>query len=223
MAEVKVREILVGYGDMYHGLYNTPLPTWSATATKLQDDFDDDADWTYAGATQEGVELGYAPEYGEVEVDQLGDAAVMFFQNSTVTLNTTLAEATLANLIIAWGLEDDFLTTETDVTSFSIGVKGQDPVERAVAVVGKGSTSPSDETVNRDRVYLGRRVLAIEGSSLSMMRSENTAYPVSFRLLADPSHPNAEYGVILDRVPGDDSADPAAPASIEPNPEHSGS
>jgi hypothetical protein len=221
MSQVQVRNILVGYGDLYHGLYGTPLPTWSTGNVRLQEDFDADDSWTYAGATQEGVELAYAPEYGEVEVDQLGDAAVMFFENASVTLNTTLAEATLENLLIAWGMEDDYLQQVGDVDHFSIGIASQDPLERSIAVVGKGGAAPGGE--RRDRVYLGRRVLAVEGSSLAMRRSENTAYPLSFRLLADPEYVNSEYGVIIDRIPGDDAADPTPPEQIEANPEYSSS
>lgn len=233
--QVQVRNILVGYGDLYYALYGTPLPAWDDTdaSVRLQDDFDNDDNWTYAGATQEGVELGYAPEYGEVNVDQLGDAAITFFDTASVTLNTTLAEATLTNLLVAWGFEDDFLQQVESVDHFSIGVKPQDPVERAVAVVGKGSsTDTADYATNpdadpiwerRDRVYMGRRVVAIEGASLSMNRAENTAFPVSFRLLADPTVQYAEYGIIMDRIPGASVATEPddAPASVEGNPEYS--
>lgn len=228
--QVQVRNILVGYGDLYYALYGTPLPEWddSEASVRLQDDFDADTNWFYAGATQEGVELGYAPEYGEVNVDQLGDAAVMFFDTASVTLNTTLAEATLENLLVAWGFEDDFLQQTESVEHFSIGIKPQDPVERAVAVVGKGSsynagTEGDPDWQRRDRVYMGRRVVAIEGASLSMNRAENTAYPVSFRLLADPTVQYAEYGIIMDRVPGTaPTTEPDdAPASVSANPEYS--
>ncbi|MCA1799847.1 MAG: hypothetical protein LC650_00950 [Actinobacteria bacterium] len=206
MAEVQIRDILVGYGDLYYADYDTALPTWDVGSDTLRTDFDDDANWTYAGATQEGVEIAYAPEYGEVNVDQLGDAAVMFFDTASVTLNTQLAEATLTNLLFAWGFADDFLVNSSDTDTFSIGVPGQDPVERAVAVVGKGAEAPSSTPsalVTRERVYHGRRALSIEGSSLAMRRNENTAYQVSLRLLPDSAYPGEEYGVIIDRVPGD--------------------
>lgn len=224
MAQVQIRDILVGAGNLYYadnvvdGTPVDPAPTDPAEVstlftgtendTKLEDAFDRAADWTYLGATQEGVELAYAPEYGEVEVDQLGDAAVMFFERSSVTMNTQLAEATLENLLIAWGFEDDYLQQSAggEVTQFSIGVHGSDPTERSVAVVGKGASGPNGE--RRDRAYFGRRVLSIEGSSLALRRSENTAYPVAFRLLADPAYNNSEYGVIVDRIPGDVTAAP---------------
>lgn len=215
MAEVQIRDILVGYGDLYYADYDDVGGSVDGTGDPdfdygdtfftggptagLRKAFDDSADWTYAGATQEGVELGYAPEYGEVEVDQLGDAAVMFFQTAQVTLNTQLAEATLGNLLVAWGFDSESLTTAGNVDTFKVGIPGQTPIERSVAVVGKGASGTAGGA--RDRVYIGWRALSIEGSSLAMRRNENTSYQVSFRLLADPKHVGEEYGVIIDRIP----------------------
>jgi hypothetical protein len=224
MAEVNVRNILVGHGELFYAEnYDyeadapvSPAPTSPAAVSGLTFTdglvaaFDGAADWRYVGATQEGVELAYSPEYGEVEVDQLGDAAVMFFERSSVTLNTQLAEATLENLLLAWGFEDEFLDQTTDRDTFSLGVKGADPVERSIAVVGKGAAT--DAGGRRERLYLGRRVVSIEGSSLALRRGENTAYPVSLRLLADPEYAadKSEYGQIIDVVRGSTPVD--APA-----------
>lgn len=221
MGQVNVKNILVGYGDLYWADYGTDIPdlTDDASAVRLQQYFDADPNWNYLGATQEGVELAYEPDYGEVEVDQLRDAAILFNQMVTVNLNTTLAEATLENLLIAWGVADEYLqqTGNGKVTSFAIGVPSEEPVERAVAVIGKGGVasyevsegeSTSTVTAKRDRLYYGRRVLSVEGSTLSLSRTENTAFPVTFRLLPDPGFRDSEYGFILDRIPGDNTANP---------------
>ena len=216
MSQVNVRNILVGFGDMYYSAQGTELPDFSASPTdiSLRDSFDGSVDWKYVGATQEGIELAYEPDYGEIEVDQLRDAAIMFNQMTSVSLNTTLAEATLENLLLAWGLADEFLQQSENgkVASFSVGNAPVDPVERSVAFVGKGAPttySDGEETVTvaRDRVYLGRRVLSVEGATLNLSRTENTAYPVTFRLLPDPAFRDSEYGVIIDRIPGDSTAD----------------
>lgn len=213
MAEVQIRDILVGYGDLYFADYadvggsraeTSPFgPDWElggAASDDLRTILDADADWEYAGATQEGVEIAYAPEYGEVQVDQLGDAAIMFFDTASVTLNTQLAEATLENLIFAWGYQDEFLETTGQESTFNIGIPDQTPTERSVAVVGKGASSPDGDP--RERLYVGWRALSVEGSSLAMRRNENTSYQVSIRLLADPAHVGEEYGLIIDRVVG---------------------
>ena len=216
MSQVNVRNILVGFGDMYYAAQGTELPDFSSSPTdiRLQDSFDADASWKYVGATQEGIELAYEPDYGEIEVDQLRDAAILFNQMTTVNINTTLAEATLENLLLAWGLADEFLQQiDGKVDSFSVGNAPVDPVERSIAFVGKGAPATYTDgedtvTVARDRVYLGRRVLSVEGATLNLSRTENTAYPVTFRLLPDPAFRDSEYGVIIDRIPGDNTANP---------------
>ena len=216
MSQVNVRNILVGFGDMYYAAQGTQLPDFASSPTdiRLQDSFDADASWKYVGATQEGIELAYEPDYGEIEVDQLRDAAILFNQMTTVNVNTTLAEATLENLLLAWGLADEFLQQiDGKVDSFSVGNAPVDPVERSIAFVGKGAPATYTDgedtvTVARDRVYLGRRVLSVEGATLNLSRTENTAYPVTFRLLPDPAFRDSEYGVIIDRIPGDNTANP---------------
>lgn len=220
MGQVNVKNILVGFGDLFWADYGTELPdlTSDPNAIKLQNYFTADPNWNYLGATQDGVEIAYEPDYGEVEVDQLRDAAILFNQMVMVNMNTTLAEATLENLLIAWGVADEYLQqVDGKVSSFSIGVPSEEPVERAVAVIGKGGVATYEvqngegtETVTakRDRLYHGRRVLSVEGSTLALSRTENTAFPVTFRLLPDPGFPDSEYGVILDRIPGDATANP---------------
>ncbi len=75
------------------------------------------------GYTNNGLEITFAPDFGEVMVDQLLDTAKMFKQGMKVTLKTTLAEATLENLLLAIAGKDvDFnpdynlLSTSTEVT-----------------------------------------------------------------------------------------------------------
>jgi hypothetical protein len=59
--------------------------------------------WSEVGYTQDGLEVATDPSWGEVEVDQLLDSAKIFKDGMTMNISTTLAEATLENLIIAWG------------------------------------------------------------------------------------------------------------------------
>ena len=59
------------------------------------------APWRNVGYTQNGLELTITPDFGEVEVDQLLDAAKLYKQGMQVTLSTTFAEATLENLLYA--------------------------------------------------------------------------------------------------------------------------
>lgn len=156
-------------------------------------------DWRHAGLTSGGVEIAYTPDYGNVEVDQLLDDAKLFKQKMTVSVNTSLAEGTLENLLIAWGQQNSTLTTAGDVTELGMasGQLGDDPVERALAFVGPGPRG--SDNAKRERVYLARRALQVEASSHSLARAEATMIPVSFRLLPDPLFVDKEYGLIRDR------------------------
>jgi hypothetical protein len=154
------------------------------------------AGFTDVGYTQEGVEVSYEPDYGDVEVDQLLDSARIFKQSMRVTVNTTLAEATLENLLIVWGQEDD--TLASDVLTIAAGQLGDAPVERALVFVGPGPRASAE----KQRIYHVGRAIQTESSSHALRRSEATAFPVSFRILPGDatSTQAASYGTVRDRA-----------------------
>lgn len=198
---VTVRNILVGAGNLYINAVagaKPALPAPSAGQTQTQALEAATATWRALGATQEGVEIGYTPDYGEVEVDQLKDAAVLFNQGVTVMMSTNLAEATLQNLLVAWGQPDTALVTAGNTDTFNLSVPADTPVERVLAVTGRAPSTAAG--VARDRTYLARRVVSMEGSNHSIRRTEATVFPVSFRLLPDPTYSGSEYGTIIDRT-----------------------
>lgn len=154
--EVQVRNILVGAGDLFatedqtFGAAATD-PDFEGTTTSLietmsnLDDNQATSGWFYVGATQDGVELAYTPDYGEVEVDQLKGAALLFNTAVSVTASTTLAEATLENLLVAWGIAETELEAIADGNRFNIGMPGDDPIERQLVIVGKGNPAEVQE------------------------------------------------------------------------------
>lgn len=153
--------------------------------------------WKATGYTQEGLEISYEPDYGDVEVDQLLDSALVFKQSMRVSLNTTLAEATLYNLMLAWGQAASTLTSTASDAEIVLdgGSLGDAPVERSLIAVGNGVYGRTSATYS-ERVYHAYRVLNVEQSTHSLRRNENTGIPVSFRALpAD----NGLYGKIKDR------------------------
>lgn len=220
MAELgKVENVIVGAASIYLGpagqwvdpTANPKVSTKPAFETEqagppivparsYRDTLDGDNKWVNPGLTQEGLEVSYEPDYGDVEVDQLLDSAVVFKQSMRVSLNTTLAEATLYNLMLAWGQSDDSLTFETGDTekeegelAIDGGSLGEAPYERGFIAVGN---SPRSGGKYGERVYHAFRTLNVESSTHSMRRNENTGIPVSFRALpAD----NGLYGTIKDR------------------------
>lgn len=232
---IVTKNILVGAGDLLLAPGNEPaLPPVGAAGSRVRDDWRragakapvtplaGAGNWRHVGATQDGLEISYEPDYGEVEVDQLKDAALIFNQGLRIMINTNLAEATLYNLALAWGYHSRFLketgysgsaeaTTDkttglvtTNDSVLRLGNPDDETVERQVLVVGNAPKSDAvaalDNTRYNERVYLGRRAVEMDTSAHSLRKNEATVFPVSFRLLPDPTYSGTEYGVIIDRL-----------------------
>lgn len=226
------RNIIVGaaaiffsVADSLSGDWNTVALPASVDGTPFADTLSTDADWRNPGFTSEGVEFAYSPDYGEVEVDQLLDAAKLFKQKMTATVKTALTEVTLENLIVSWAqggsslreagkgmIEDvtgrtvdgskDFAGVAMPANEQEVGLEagalGVEPVERQMVFVG-GSPRTAVGNKKRERIYHLRRALSVEPSTHSLKRNEATMFPVSFRLLP-ATVSGAEYGTIRDRV-----------------------
>ena len=141
-----------------------------------------------------GLEISFQPDFGEVAVDQVLDVAKLFKQGMQVNLNTTFAESTLENLLIAVAGADSDL--EDGVFNMKAGTLGECPVERGLVAVGPGTGDcAASETI--ERIYVAYRALSIENVTVSAKRDEPTMFEVSFRLLPND---NASYGKIVDRT-----------------------
>jgi hypothetical protein len=161
-----------------------------------------DTDFENVGYTMNGLELQFQPDFGEVQVDQVLDVAKLFKQGMQVNLNTTFAESTLENLLIAVAGASGDLTGDKDTSSgqtFNIksGTLGECPVERGLVAVGPG-TGDCVEGSNKERIYVAYRALSIENVTVSAKRDEATMFEVSFRLLPDDE--TGSYGKIVDRT-----------------------
>jgi hypothetical protein len=145
----------------------------------------------------DGVNVQYEPDYTDIEVDQLKDAALIYQNGFKVTVSTNVAEVTLRNLKVAWGLPESSLEPVSGGTQkLLLPIPADDPVERKLIVYGK---SPAATALSiKYRRYFCRRAIAVDASSHALKRGEATMFPVSFRILADPSYSNAEYGYIED-------------------------
>lgn len=205
----KTENIIQGAAELWLAAGGTAVPTLTAS-TPARAAFEGSANWLGVGFTSEGVEVEYAPEYTDVEVDQLLDAAVIFKTKQTVTVNTTLAEATLENLLYVWGLKAAALKTTGTVEGGTLaagekelgidgGALNDFPNERSLAFIGSAPRAANTQAVDKERLYVLRRILQTESSTHGLKRSESTMLPVSFRCLPDPSKTGAGYGFIRDR------------------------
>ena len=176
----------------------TDLPAFTASATSYKDTLSTspaNADYTNIGYTSNGLELAFQPDFGDVAVDQLLDVARLFKQGMTVNLNTSFAEATLENLLVAIASNEEISTgSNLSTLRMSAGDIGDVPLERGIVAVGPGSGSAS---INKERIYVAYRALSIENVTVSAKRDEASMFEVSFRLLPND---NASYGKIVDRT-----------------------
>ena len=177
---------------------NTDLPALTASTTSYKETLSNtpaNTKFTNIGYTSNGLELAFQPDFGDVAVDQLLDVARLFKQGMTVNLNTSFAEATLENLLVAIASNEDIATAANLSTlRMSAGDIGDVPLERGIVAVGPGSGSA---TINKERIYVAYRALSIENVTVSAKRDEASMFEVSFRLLPND---NASYGKIVDRT-----------------------
>jgi phage baseplate assembly protein gpV len=173
-----------------------PVPTLTSGQPAAPKFEADATNWRNMGYTTDGVEVSYEPDFGEVQVDQMLDSAKLFKQGMRVSINTTLVEASLENLLVAWGQSSD--TLSGGVLTLSGGALGDEPVERSLAFVGGAPRSATG--VKSERLYYVRRALQVETSAHSLTRSDATTFPVSFRLLAEATVSGSDYGTITERT-----------------------
>jgi hypothetical protein len=209
-----VRNIIVGAAQVFvsanvgtTGDPVAPLPTLTAS-TSAATTVAASASWRDVGYTTNGLELSYEPDFGEIAVDQLLDAARLFKQGQKVMLKTEFAEATLENLFVVMNQTSGYNTDNAKKESGTLingvsnaieiqgGTLGDYPVERSLIAVGPG---PRPTSGNNERVYYAARAMSMDASAHGLKRDSGTFFPVSFRLLPVASTSNA-YGKIVDRT-----------------------
>ena len=185
-----------------------PAPTLVA-GTKAATTLDADANWSDVGYTTNGLDITYTPTYGEVQVDQLLDAARIFKQDMKVDLKTTFAEATLKNLFIVVNQQSGYsgsgdpdsahmsVPNATSGVQINSGQLGDFPVERSLIAVGPGPRNSS--LSNTERVYYAYRVMSMDPATVSAKRDTPSEWAVNFRLLAVSTYSNG-YAKIVDRA-----------------------
>jgi hypothetical protein len=199
--------IIVGAAALftYEGgqLTDTDLPAYEVNKS-FKASLTNDADYRNVGYTMNGLELQFQPDFGEVAVDQVLDVAKLYKQGMKVNLNTTFAEATLENLLVALAAKDadksdltgTGLATGSMELNLSAGELGECPVERGLVAVGPG-TGDCAAGSSIERIYVAYRALSIENVTVSAKRDAATMFEVSFRLLPND---DASYGKIVDRT-----------------------
>ena len=215
------KNIIVGAAALFtfNGgeLTDADLPTPALATDSYKEDLAVNSDFTNVGYTSNGLELKFQPDFGEVKVDQVLDVAKLYKQGMQVNLNTTFAEATLENLLLAIARPEADVTIPNSgafngetVLNLSAGQLGECPVERGLVAVGPGTgdCEPGNEV---ERIYVAYRALSIENVTVSAKRDEASMFEVSFRLLPNDS---GSYGKIVDRTYGVNNGQSATTGTV---------
>lgn len=189
---VNVSNIVVGEATIKVG------DSANATSIVAMDAFSD------IGATQNGVEISWEPDMVDIEIDQFGDAARVIQSKVKVMVKTTLAEATLNNLALAWNY-DSVGTTDVVVNndgantkSFLFGAQTVFPYEKSLVITGTAPNSAAGGV--KTRKFYTKRAISMEASNISMKRAEASVFAVGFRILPKVEDTGYEYGKIIDQT-----------------------
>lgn len=198
MAYFDKKNVLVGAARLYIGPSGTSKPA-PVAGTNYTETMDAAGTWRPVGYTTDGVEFATDPTYDEITVDQQMDAVRIFKSGMSANVSTTLAEATLENLVVAWGQATATASAlgaaESEMT-IEGGALGDAPIERGLIAVGNAPEVPGGGRFGQ-RIYHLYRVLSVEGSTVNMSRTDPTTIPVTFRALPDDA--TGRYGTIRDR------------------------
>lgn len=189
---VNVSNIVVGEATIKVG------DSANATSIVAMDAFGD------IGATQNGVEISWEPDMVDIEIDQFGDAARVIQSKVKVMVKTTLAEATLNNLALAWNYDsvgtDDVIANNdgANTKSFLFGAQTVFPYEKALVITGTAPNSSAGGV--KTRKFYTKRAISMEASNISMKRAEASVFAVGFRILPKVEDTGYEYGKIIDQT-----------------------
>lgn len=188
---VNVSNIVVGEATLKLG------DSANATTLSAMDSFDD------LGATQNGVEISWEPDMVDIEIDQYGDAARIVQSKVKVMVKTTMAEATLNNLAIAWNYDqntggDDVKVNNdgANTKTFLFGAQTVFPYEKALVITGTAPGSAAGAV--KTRKFYTKRAISMEASNITMKRAEASVFAVGFRILPKTEDTGYEYGKIID-------------------------
>jgi hypothetical protein len=119
-------------------------------------------------------------------------------------VKTTLAEATLNNLALAWNY-DSVGTTDvvanndgSNTKTFLFGAQTVFPYEKAIVITGTAPNSSASGV--KTRKFYTKRAISMDASNITMKRAEASVFAVGFRILPKVEDTGYEYGKIVDQT-----------------------
>lgn len=152
--------LIQGPATVYASIFGTAEPAAMAAPA---------AGWVDVGGTKEGVELGINDEYAVLDVDQIIYEIERRRTKRVVTIKTTLAEATLANLALAI----NNTAPVTNVLTADDGLAAFKPAYGAIILDG---IAPG----GFKRRFILRKTLATDSVGVAYKKDGQTLIPVTW-------------------------------------------
>lgn len=151
-------------------------------------------DGTDVGATSGGVTVEKKQTFTDLQVDQITGIVKKSIKEETYTITTSLAEATLPNLQIAFGASAAPTTATTPASeTLTLGLESG-AVEHTLTFVG-----PSPKGTYTTRTFSLNRAVNVTATKIDLARDKETLFAVSFECLPDLTQTaGSEYGTVAD-------------------------
>jgi len=149
------------------------------------------------GATSGGVMIEKKQTFTDLQIDQVTGIIKKAIKEETYTIVTTLAEATLANLQIAFGASKaPVVSTVAPIgTTLSLGVE-TGAVEHKLVFVG---ACPTGTTAYTTRTFTLNRAVNVTSTKIDLAKDKEQMFAVSFECLPDLTQvAGSEYGTVFD-------------------------
>jgi hypothetical protein len=164
-----VNQLTIGAGPIYRGVYGATEPADTAVNTTPVA-----STWAEQGYTMGGIVFGITQTYYEFDVDQVLDIVARRLTRREVTLSTTLAEPTIANIKIAinGGVSatgSGFASLEPDADTDLV------PDESAFIFDGRAPGG-----ANRTRRVIVRKAMMKDPVNMNFSKTEAQGIPVVF-------------------------------------------
>lgn len=146
------------------------------------------------GGTSGGVTVEKKQSLVDLQVDQLPAVLKKAIKEETYTVKTSLSEATLANLQIAWGASAaPVVNAGAGTTTLNIGIE-KNVIEHNLVFVGPGIGG-----TNKLRTFTLNRAISMVTGSQQISKDKETVFPVEFACLPDLTKAaGSEYGTVVD-------------------------
>lgn len=169
---VTVTNLIMGPGTLYKGAFGATEPADSDVDNAIENT-SVSADWTDLGGTNGGVSLELELDYTEMEVDQIVDVVDRRLTKREFKINTSLAEPTLENFVIA--NNGGTVTTGAGFKAFDPKMDTSASQPEHIALIFDG-IAPS----SLRRRVIARRALSVAGIGQEYTKEDQTLFPVEF-------------------------------------------